>query len=429
MIRHLNKNIRTKKNKLAIIGLGYVGLPLAIEFGKKRDVLGFDINKDRINELKRGLDSTFEVSNDEFRASINLNFTNNIDEIKNCKIFIVTIPTPVNRKNKPDLSLLEECCEMIGLIIKEGDLVIFESTVYPGVTEEVCMPIIEKKSRLKFNKDFFCGYSPERINPGDKKHNISNIIKVTSGSTKKIATKVDELYKEIITAGTHMAPNIKVAEAAKVIENTQRDVNIALINELTIIFNKLKIDTKSVLDAAYTKWNFLPFKPGLVGGHCIGVDPYYLAYKSLEVGHKAEMIIAGRKINDGMASYFADQIKNKMIEKKINIKKANILIMGFTFKENCPDIRNTKIADLIKGIKKYNSKIDVYDPWAKKEDVKKKYKMNLIQKLQKNKYDVIILAVAHNEFKNLTLKKIKSFGKKKYMIYDPKFLFEFKETD
>ena len=429
MIRHLNKNIRTKKNKLAIIGLGYVGLPLAIEFGKKREVIGFDIKKKRIDELKRNIDSSLEVSSSEFKKSIHLSFTDSIDDIKNCKIFIATIPTPVNGKNKPDLSLLEECCEMIGLIIKEGDLVIFESTVYPGVTEEICMPIIEKKFKLKFNKDFFCGYSPERINPGDKEHSISNIVKVTSGSTKKIATKVDELYKEIITAGTHMAPNIKVAEAAKVIENTQRDVNIALINELTMIFNKLKIDTKSVLDAANTKWNFLPFKPGLVGGHCIGVDPYYLAYKSLEVGHKAEMIIAGRKINDGMASFFADQIKKKMIEKKINIKKANILIMGLTFKENCPDIRNTKIVDLIKGIKKYNSKIDVYDPWAKKEDVKKKYKINLIQKLQKNKYDVIILAVAHNEFKNLTLKKIKSFGKKKYMIYDPKFLLEFKETD
>ena len=422
MIRHLNKNIRTKKNKLAIIGLGYVGLPLAIEFGKKRDVLGFDINKDRINELKRGLDSTFEVSNDEFKASINLNFTNNIDEIKNCKIFIVTIPTPVNRKNKPDLSLLEECCEMIGLIIKEGDLVIFESTVYPGVTEEVCMPIIEKKSRLKFNKDFFCGYSPERINPGDKEHSISNIVKVTSGSTKKIATKVDELYKEIITAGTHMAPNIKVAEAAKVIENTQRDVNIALINELTMIFNKLKIDTKSVLDATNTKWNFLPFRPGLVGGHCIGVDPYYLAYKSIEAGHKPEMIIAGRKINDSMAFYFADQIKNKMIKKKINIKKANILIMGFTFKENCPDIRNTKVMDLINGISKYTSNIDIHDPWANKKNVKDEYNIKLIKKPVKRKYDAIILAVAHDEFKMISKKQIGNLGKKNHIIYDLKYL-------
>jgi UDP-N-acetyl-D-galactosamine dehydrogenase len=429
MIKYQNKKISTKKNKLAIIGLGYVGLPLAIEFGKKRDVLGFDINKGRIEELQKSIDTTFEVSNSEFKKSIYLKFTNNINEIKNCKIFIATIPTPVNGKNKPDLSFLEECCEMIGLIIKKGDLVIFESTVYPGVTEEVCMPIIEKKSGLKFNKDFFCGYSPERINPGDKERSISEIIKITSGSTKKIATKVDKLYKEIITAGTHKAPNIKVAEAAKVIENTQRDVNIALINELTMIFNKLKIDTKSVLDAANTKWNFLSFRPGLVGGHCIGVDPYYLAYKSIEAGHKPEMIIAGRKINDSMAFYFADQIKNKMIKKKINIKKANILIMGFTFKENCPDIRNTKILDLIKGINKYNSNIDVYDPWANKKKVKNNCGINLISRPHKAKYHAIILAVAHDDFKKLSLKQIRSLGKKKHIIYDLKNLLQFKEIN
>ena len=429
MTKSSNQNLINLKSKLAIIGLGYVGLPLAVEFGKKRQVIGFDINQDRINELKNGQDRNLDVPSNEFKKSINLNFTNSIDDIKNCKIFIATIPTPVDDKKKPDLSLLEKCCEMIGSFIKKDDLVIFESTVYPGVTEEICVPIIEKKSGLIFNEDFYCGYSPERINPGDKNHHISTIMKVTSGSTPETSIMVDKLYKEIIKAGTHMAPSIKVAEAAKVIENIQRDVNIALVNELSIIFNKLNIDTKSVLDAAGTKWNFLPFKPGLVGGHCIGIDPYYLAYKSLEVGHNPEMIIAGRRINDKMASHVAEELKNLMIKKVINLINAKILIMGFTFKENCPDIRNTKIADLIKEIGKYNSNIDVYDPWANKDDVKKYYEINLIEKPIEKKYDVILIAVAHDNFKKLTAKQIKNFGKKNHIIYDLKYLMNIKETD
>jgi UDP-N-acetyl-D-galactosamine dehydrogenase len=420
---------KSNNSQLAIIGLGYVGLPLAIEFGKKRDVTAFDINEDRIKELKSGFDSTFEIASDDFKLSKNLYFTNNIDDIKNCKIFIVTIPTPVDHKNKPDLSLLKNCCEMLGSFIKKGDLIIFESTVYPGVTEEFCASIIEKKSGLVFNKEFYCGYSPERINPGDKDHCISKIIKITSGSTPEISKKVDKLYKEIILAGTYIAPSIKVAEAAKVIENIQRDVNIALINELSIIFNKLNIDTKSVLDAAETKWNFLPFKPGLVGGHCIGVDPYYLAHKSLQVGHYPEMITVGRKINDNMHLYVAEQIKNHMIIKNINHINANILIMGFTFKENCPDIRNTKIFDLITGIKKYSSNIDVHDPWASKDQVKREYGINLTEQPTKKKYDVIVLAVAHNDFKRLSVRQIKSLGKKNHIIYDLKFLLDLKDTD
>lgn len=417
--------MNTKKSKIAVIGLGYVGLPLAIEFGKKRNVIGFDLNKDRVNELNKSNDSNLEVSVEEFKKSTYLSFTNNTDDIKDCKIFIVTIPTPVDKKNKPDLKILKNCCKMIGAFIKKGDLIIFESTVYPGVTEEICAKIIEKKSGLIFNKDFYCGYSPERINPGDKKHSISSVIKITSGSTEKISLIVDKLYKEIVSAGTHMASSIKVAEAAKVIENTQRDVNIALINEISIIFNKLNIDTKSVLDAANTKWNFLPFKPGLVGGHCIGVDPYYLAYKSLKVGHRPDMIIAGRKINDKMAFYYAEQLKKLMIKKKINIKNSKILIMGFSFKENCPDFRNSKIPDLIKGINKYCSSVDVYDPWVKKNDVKELYGIDLIEKPIKGKYNAIILAVAHNNFKKMTLDQFNSLVVKNHVIYDLKYLLDF----
>ena len=429
MIKSLNQVLRNKNNAIAIIGLGYVGLPLAIEFGKKRNVIGFDVNQDRINELKRNRDSTFEISSKEIKQSINLKFTNKINNIKNCKIFIVTVPTPITKKKKPDLSLLKKSCKMISSIIKNGDLVIFESTVYPGVTEEVCAPIIERQSGLKFNKDFFCGYSPERINPGDKNHRISLITKVTSGSTPKISTIVDKLYREIISAGTYKADSIKIAEAAKVIENTQRDINIALINELSLIFSKLNINTKSVLEAASTKWNFLPFKPGLVGGHCIGVDPYYLAHKSLEVGHNPEMILAGRKINDSMPFHISKKLKKLMNKNYINLNKAKILIMGFTFKENCPDIRNTKIADLIKEINKYNSNVDVYDPWLNKEEVKKKYNINITQKLTKNKYDVIVLAVLHDQFKKMSIKKIKNLGNKNCVIYDLKYLLDPKYVD
>ena len=426
MNKSLKKNIVLKQNKLAIIGLGYVGLPLAIEFAKKRKVVGFDINKDRINQLKKGIDKSREISFSDFKKVKNINFTYNIDDIKDCTIFIVTIPTPLDKKNKPNLNLLKNCCGMLGSIIKKKDLIIFESTVYPGVTEEVCALIIQKKSGLIFNKDFFCGYSPERINPGDKKNPVSKIIKITSGSTPEIAIKIDNLYKEVILAGTHMAPSIKVAEAAKVVENTQRDVNIALMNEFSIILDKLNIDTKLVLDAARTKWNFLSFKPGLVGGHCISVDPYYLAHKSIEAKYFPQMIFTGRKINENMAYHVAEQLKKFMIERNINLQKVNILIMGFTFKENCSDIRNTKIIDLIKGIKKFNENIDVYDPWANKKDVKNDYGLNLINQPIKGKYSAIVFAVAHDSFAKYTKNKIRSLVKNNHIIYDLKYMFKIK---
>ena len=416
--KKLNSTIKNKA--LAVVGLGYVGLPLAIEFGKKRNVIGFDISRKRVDQLKNKNDLNLEVSKKEFEHSSNLIFTNDIKKISKCNIFIVTIPTPIDQNNKPDLSLLKKCCSMIGLLIKKNDLIIFESTVYPGTTEEVCVPILEKKSGLNFNKDFFCGYSPERINPGDKKHRISKVMKITSGSTPKVANKVDKLYKEIIKAGTHKAPSIAVAEAAKVIENTQRDVNIALMNEFEMIFNKLNIETKSVLKAARTKWNFLPFEPGLVGGHCIGVDPYYLAFKSIKVGHNPEMIIAGRRINDMMASYVANQIKKLMISKGIDLTEANILIMGLTFKENCPDVRNTKIVELFNRIRKFSSCIDVFDPWANKNEVKSEYGINLIDKPIKGKYEVVVIAVAHDDFKKMSQKQIRSLVKKNHVIYDLK---------
>jgi UDP-N-acetyl-D-glucosamine/UDP-N-acetyl-D-galactosamine dehydrogenase len=417
------------KNKIAIIGLGYVGLPLAIEFGKIRDVIGFDIKKSRIDELKNHIDTNFDIQIEQFKKSKKLNFTNNVKDIRDCSIFIVTAPTPVNNKNRPDLRILKKACEMIGSILKRGSLVIFESTVYPGVTEEICAPIIEKKSGMIFNKDFFCGYSPERINPGDKVYNISSIIKVTAGSTPEIAKKVDKLYKEIIKAGTYKASNIKVAEAAKVIENTQRDVNIALINELAIIFNQLNIDTESVLKAAGTKWNFLNFRPGLVGGHCIGVDPYYLAHKALKEGYNPQMILSGRRLNNKMGSYVAKQTVKLMRNKSINIKGSNILIMGLTFKENCPDIRNTKVLDLILEFKKFKSSVDIYDPWADKEEAMSEYKIELIDYPHYRKYDAILLAVAHKKFKKMSISKIRSFGKKKSIIYDAKYLFKALHTD
>lgn len=429
MSKLLDKNFNINTDKLAIIGLGYVGLPLAIEFGKKRKVIGFDINVERINELKKNSDSNFEISIDEFKKSKKLHFTNQVEDIIDAKIFIITTPTPVNQNNKPDLRLLKKACDMIGSIIKKGSLVIFESTVYPGVTEEVCAPIIEKKSKLIFNKHFFCGYSPERINPGDKKHKITSINKITSGSTPEIATKVDELYKKIIKAGTYKAKNIKVAEAAKVIENTQRDVNIALINELAIIFNKLNIDTEAVLNAARTKWNFLPFKPGLVGGHCIGVDPYYLSYKAQEVGYNPKMILSGRSINQKMTKFISKEVSKLMKTKDINIIYSNILIMGLTFKENCTDIRNTKVLDLIKEFKKFKSNIDIYDPWVDKDEAINLYNIKLIEKPIYGKYDLILLAVAHTEFKKMHITEIRSLGKKKHIIYDIKYLFKSSETD
>ncbi len=414
---------------IAIVGLGYVGLPLAVEFGTKRKVIGFDTNEARIKELKKGLDNTLETTNQELKDAIYLRYTNSLKDIKDCKIFIITVPTPIDKNKKPNLSPLKDASKAIGSILKKGDLVIYESTVYPGATEEVCVPILETISGLSFNKDFYCGYSPERINPGDKEHRITTIKKVTSGSTHEIATIVDELYQEIITEGTHKATSIKVAEAAKVIENTQRDVNIALINELSLIFNKLNIDTESVLEAAGTKWNFLPFRPGLVGGHCIGVDPYYLTHKALEVGYNPEMILAGRRINDNMGFFVADQVSNLMTKKGIHVEGANILIMGLAFKENCPDIRNTRVVDLIEQFDCFNCSTEVYDPWVDRDAAMGEYKIKLIDEPMEGKYDAIILAVAHDVFKNLSSEQIKTFGKENHVIYDIKYLLDNDEVD
>ena len=414
---------------IAVVGLGYVGLPLAVEFGVKRKVIGFDTNEARIKELKKGLDNTLETTSQELKDAIYLSYTNSLKDIKDCKIFIITVPTPIDKNKQPNLSPLKDASEAIGSILKKGDLVIYESTVYPGATEEVCVPILETISGLFFNKDFYCGYSPERINPGDKEHRITTIKKVTSGSTPEIATIVDELYQEIITEGTHMASSIKVAEAAKVIENTQRDVNIALINELSLIFNKLNIDTESVLEAAGTKWNFLPFRPGLVGGHCIGVDPYYLTHKALEVGYNPEMILAGRRINDNMGFFVADQVSKLMTKKDIHVEGSNILIMGLAFKENCPDIRNTRVVDLIEQFDCFNCSTEVYDPWVDRDIAMDEYKIKLIEEPVEGKYDAIILAVAHDIFKNLSSTQIKTFGKENHVIYDIKYLLDNEEVD
>ena len=414
---------------IAIVGLGYVGLPLAVEFGRKRNVIGFDINESRIKELKKGIDKTLETTDEELKDALYLRYSNNLEDLKECNIFIITVPTPIDKNKQPNLSPLKDASEAIGSILKKGDLVIYESTVYPGATEEVCVPILENISGLSFNKDFYCGYSPERINPGDKEHRITTIKKVTSGSTPKIAIKVDELYQEIITAGTHKASSIKVAEAAKVIENTQRDVNIALINELSLIFNKLNIDTESVLEAAGTKWNFLPFRPGLVGGHCIGVDPYYLTHKALEVGYNPEMILAGRRINDNMGFFVADNVSKLMNKNGIHVEGANILIMGLAFKENCPDIRNTRVVDLIEQFDSFNCSTEVYDPWVDKDAAMNEYNINLIEEPMDGKYDAIILAVAHDVFKNLSSEQIKTFGKENHVIYDIKYLLDNEEVD
>ena len=423
------KSNKMKIKKIALIGLGYVGLPLAIEFGKKRDVVGFDINKNRIDELKKGIDVTFETSKKEIKDSINLNFTSNYKDIKNCEIFIITVPTPIKKNNEPDLSALIKASELTGSLLKKNDIVIYESTVYPGATEEVCAPILEKKSRLEFNKDFYCGYSPERINPGDKNHRITDIKKITSGSTPDVADEIDNLYKEIISAGTHKTQSIKIAESAKVIENTQRDLNIALINELTLIFNKLNIDTEAVLEAAGTKWNFLPFRPGLVGGHCIGVDPYYLTHKANKVGYNPEMILAGRKINNNMSKYVVDEVFKAMLKKKISIKNANILIMGLTFKENCPDHRNSQSVILAQSFKKFNCNVEVYDPWINNDEISTQYKIKPIEIPSKNNYDAIVITVAHDIFKKLTSNQIRSFGKKNHVLYDVKYLLKKDDVD
>lgn len=417
------------KKKIALIGLGYVGLPLAVEFGKKFEVIGFDVSKERIDLLKKYEDPNLEISKKEFLESIYLNFSNIIDDIKDCNVYIVTVPTPIDDHKKPDLTELKKSSETIGSILKKNDIVIYESTVFPGATEEFCVPILEKQSGLKFNTDFYCGYSPERINPGDKKHKLINVKKVTAGSTPEISSVVDDLYKEIIVAGTHKAESIKVAEAAKVIENTQRDLNIALVNELALIFKKMNIDTEAVLRAASTKWNFLPFQPGLVGGHCIGVDPYYLTHKANAVGYQPKIILAGRKLNDNMGSYVANEVSKLMTKKNIKIKESNILIMGITFKENCPDYRNTRVIDLVKEFESLGCNVDIYDPWVDKERVADEYKIDPINEPTKGKYDAIIIAVAHNEFKLLSEDLFRSFGKNNHILYDVKYLLKSNESD
>ncbi|MDA9319154.1 nucleotide sugar dehydrogenase [Flavobacteriaceae bacterium] len=414
-----------KKDKIAIIGLGYVGLPLARLFATKFSVVGFDINNDRISELMSGVDSTLEVDSQTLQSvlvsedsdSNGLFCTNQLDKIKDCNYFIITVPTPVDKNNRPILTPLVKASETVGAVLKKGDIVIYESTVYPGATEEDCVPILETISGLIYNKDFYAGYSPERINPGDKEHTVEKILKVTSGSTPEIGLKVDGLYKSVITAGTHLAPTIKVAEASKVIENSQRDINIAFVNELAKIFNLMDINTNDVLEAAGTKWNFLPFKPGLVGGHCIGVDPYYLAQKAQEFGYNPEIILAGRRINDSMGEYVASEVIKLMIKKDIRIKKASVLFLGITFKENCPDVRNTKVIDVVSSLKEYGLDITIYDPWANSDEVLHEYNLKTIKSLPKQKFDAIVLTVAHNEFKDLDLESLSNL---KSVVYDVK---------
>jgi len=406
--------------RIGVIGLGYVGLPLAVEFGKKIETVGFDIHEGRIEELRNGHDRTLEVEDGGLEKAVKLKYTSNINDLKGCNYYIVTVPTPIDKNKRPDLTPLIKASETVGRVLSKGDIVIYESTVYPGATEDDCVPMLEKYSKLKFNKDFFCGYSPERINPGDKVHTVTKIKKVTAGSTPEIGKKVDDLYKSIITAGTHLASSIKVAEAAKVIENSQRDINIAFVNELAVIFNRMGIDTLEVLEAAGTKWNFLPFRPGLVGGHCIGVDPYYLTHKAQEIGYNPEIILAGRRLNDNMGSFVAGQIVKLMIKKEHRIAGSKVLILGITFKENCPDIRNSRVIDIIRELQEFGIKIDTYDPWANHKEVKEEYNIGLINDdalKANNDYKAIILAVAHDKFKELNIKELK---KKDTIVYDVK---------
>ncbi len=415
--------------KLSIVGLGYVGLPLAVEFGRKRPVVGFDINQRRIYELKAGNDFTLETTQEELAAAKYLSYTTNLDDLHGCNCYIVTVPTPIDEYKRPNLTPLIKASETVGKVLKKGDIVIYESTVYPGCTEEDCVPVLEKHSGLKFNQDFYCGYSPERINPGDKEHRVTTIKKVTAGSTPEIADLVDALYNEIITVGTHKADSIKVAEAAKVIENTQRDLNIALINELALIFNKMGIDTEAVLKAAGSKWNFLPFRPGLVGGHCIGVDPYYLTHKAQAIGYHPEIILAGRRLNDSMGAYVVAQLVKAMTKKRIQVEGAKVLVMGLTFKENCPDLRNTRVVDIVAELKDYNCAVDVYDPWVSVEEAQHEYGITPIAKANTGGYDAIILAVAHHQFKDMGAAAIRALGKPAAVLYDLKYVLTAKESD
>jgi UDP-N-acetyl-D-galactosamine dehydrogenase len=428
--------------KIAIIGLGYVGLPLGVAFGTKINTIGYDINQERVEQLQKGIDSTLEIGASEISKANKLSFSSSIDDISKCNVYIITVPTPIDSHNQPILTPLMDASEAVGKILSPGDIVIYESTVYPGATEEICVPILEKNSSLKhissdeingndllMSQHFFTGYSPERINPGDKLHPLSQIVKIVSGSTPEIAEEVKKLYDLIITAGTYKAENIKVAEAAKIIENTQRDLNIALVNELAIIFNMLDIDTEAVLKAAQTKWNFASYTPGLVGGHCIGVDPYYLTFKANEIGYFPELILAGRNINNHMGEYIFKEITKLMAKNNISSLNAKILILGFTFKENCTDFRNTRVIDLVNGFKEMNCNVSVFDPWADKDDILKEYSIELLENLQQNFFDVIILAVPHDKFKKMGISNIRKFGKKKHIIYDIKHLFKFEDVD
>lgn len=414
---------------IAVIGLGYVGLPLAVEFGKKFQTIGFDINQSRISELSSGVDHTLEVSSDELKSASLLEFSADIEQLRKATVFIVTVPTPIDEHRQPDLTPLIKASETIGKVIKKGDVVVYESTVYPGATEEDCIPVVERVSGLSFNTDFFAGYSPERINPGDKEHRVTSIKKVTSGSTAEVAEFVDQLYRSIIVAGTHKASSIKVAEAAKVIENTQRDLNIALINELAVIFNKLNIDTEEVLLAAGTKWNFLPFRPGLVGGHCIGVDPYYLTHKAQSIGYHPEVILAGRRINDSMGRYVVSQLVKAMIARRVHVNGAKVLVLGLTFKENCPDVRNTKVVDIVSELKEYGMDADIYDPWVDPAEAQHEYGITPVQAPKNGEYDAVILAVAHNEFRALGAQKIRAYAKPVHVLYDLKYVLSAEEAD
>jgi UDP-N-acetyl-D-galactosamine dehydrogenase len=415
--------------RIGVVGLGYVGLPLAVEFGKHFDTTGFDVKVDRIRELRAGRDSTLETTAQELRAATGLKFSTDLKQLRRCRIFIVTVPTPIDEYKRPDLTPLVGASNTVGQVLKKGDVVVYESTVYPGCTEEICVPILERVSGLKFNRDFFIGYSPERINPGDKEHRLPSIRKVTSGSTPEAADFVNKLYGSIIRAGTYKASSVRVAEAAKVIENTQRDVNIALINELALIFNRLGIDTEEVLLAAGTKWNFLPFRPGLVGGHCIGVDPYYLTHKAQEIGYHPEMILAGRRLNDSMGQYVATEVLRLMAARRIHIKGARVLVLGLTFKENCPDIRNSKVIDVIRELQKYGAKIDVYDPWVNGAESHHEYGLRPVRTLKRGHYDAAVVAVGHKEFKAMGVAGVRRLCKRQHVLYDIKYVFPAKEVD
>jgi len=421
--------LRLEDVKLAVVGLGYVGLPLAVEFGKKRPVLGFDINKRRIDELKAGHDHTLEVEDEDLASAHQLRYSHEAESLAEANVFIVTVPTPIDQYKQPDLTPLIRASETIGRVLKRGDIVIYESTVYPGATEEVCVPVLESISGLRFNEDFYAGYSPERINPGDKKHRVTNIRKVTAGSTPEVAELIDQLYADIIVAGTHKAPSIRVAEAAKVIENTQPDLNSALINELALIFNRLGIDTQAVLEAAGTKWNFLPFRPGLVGGHCIGVDPYYLTHKAQSIGYHPEIILAGRRLNDSMGGYVVSQLIKAMTKQRIQVQGSRVLVMGLAFKENCPDLRNTRVVDIVRELAEYNIDVDVYDPWVDAEEAMQEYGIEPINQPVAGAYDGIVLAVAHREFQDMGAQRIRALGKPEHVLYDLKYVLTAEEAD